>query len=67
MSGVLAFPELQTVTGYQRSADVERCLKERGIAYFRARVGVWTTLDLINAAGGISAQTKPEAYSPEII
>jgi hypothetical protein len=54
---VLAFADLQRITGYQRRSDVERTLREQGIQIFRGRTGPWTTLDLINQAGGM----KPNA------
>lgn len=44
---------LKRITGYERSGDVERCLKEQGITIFYGKNGPWTTLDLINAAGGL--------------
>lgn len=51
--GVLTFEDLQHITGYQRRSDVERSLVEQGVRIFRGRSGPWTTLDLINKAGGI--------------
>jgi hypothetical protein len=51
----LDFAALRRLTGYVRQADVERCLKRQGIRYFVGRSGVWTTVDLVNAAGGIAA------------
>lgn len=51
--GVLTFQDLQHVTGYQRRSDVERSLIDQGVRIFRGRCGPWTTIDLINQAGGI--------------
>lgn len=53
--GVITCPELMAITGYQRPADVARCLREQGIHVFNGKAGPWTTLDLINRAGGIEA------------
>lgn len=50
---VLKFDDLKELTGYERAGDVERILKESGIRYFPSRKGCWTTLALVNAAGGI--------------
>ena len=50
---VLSTDALKDITGYERAGDVERCLKKQGIRIFYGRNGPWTTLDLINAAGGI--------------
>lgn len=52
-SEIITAEDLQQVTGYTRVADVERCLQKNNIRYFHSRRGVWTTLSLINAAGGI--------------
>jgi hypothetical protein len=61
---VLDYPTLQAVTGYQRQADVERCLAKAGIRFFYARSGVWTTLDLVNAAGGLKQAGNSDTYQP---
>lgn len=50
---VITFEDLKIVTGYERAGDVEKCLQRDGIRYFTNRKGVWTTLALVNAAGGI--------------
>lgn len=60
--------ELMAITGYQRPADVARCLREQGIHVFNGKTGPWTTLDLINRAGGIEAgKTTDDAVNPEDI
>ncbi|MBD9653544.1 hypothetical protein IB239_01800 [Pseudomonas sp. PDM12] len=65
-SNVLTFQDLQRITGYGRRADVERTLKEQGIRLFRGRSGPWTTVDLVNLAGGIGQPTK-EQYGVDIL
>lgn len=50
---VLSFEDLQKLTQYERPGDVERVLEKSGIRYFPSRRGCWTTLALVNAAGGI--------------
>ena len=44
---------LKELTGYERSGDLERYLRDQGIRYFPGRRGPWTTVDLLNAAGGL--------------
>ena len=63
-AAVLDFATLQAITGYQSAAAVERCLSKAGIRFFYARTGVWTTLDLVNAAGGLKPASANDAYSP---
>lgn len=50
---VLNFEDLQELTQYERAGDVERALQKSGIRYFPSKKGCWTTLALVNAAGGI--------------
>jgi hypothetical protein len=52
-SNVLTITELIEITGYDRGGDVKKCLESQGIRTFRGKNGVWTTLSLVNAAGGI--------------
>lgn len=65
-SDVLSFEDLQRITGYQRRSDVERTLLEQGIRMFRGRTGPWTTIDLINRAGGVGPG-RPERYDADIL
>lgn len=62
---VLDAETLKQLTGYNRASDVERCLRSQGVRYFRGRNGPWTTLDLLNAAGGL-LQYRP-AESVDIL
>ena len=64
--GVLTFDDLKRITGYARRADVERTLHEQGIRLFRGRTGPWTTVELVNQAGGLKAGHQ-EQYSVEIL
>lgn len=65
---ILTCEDLREITGYQRSADIERCLVEQGIKVFRGRLGPWTTIDLINYAGGLRTNIdNDDEYSPDII
>lgn len=65
-STVLNFEDLQRITGYQRRSDVERTLIDQGIVMFRGRTGPWTTIDLINRAGGAGPE-RPEGYGADIL
>ena len=66
-SSIVTCDELRVITGYSRPADISRTLREQGIKVFAGRNGPWTTLDLINSAGGIHAAANNEAYSPTIL
>lgn len=65
-SSVLTFEDLKRITGYARRADVEKSLHEQGIRIFRGRAGPWTTVELINQAGGLRPVTQ-ELYGVEIL
>lgn len=64
--GVLTFQDLQQITGYQRRSDVERTLIDQGVRIFRGRSGPWTTIDLINRAGGIKPDSD-DRYGADIL
>lgn len=64
--GVLTFQDLQQITGYQRRSDVERTLIDQGVRIFRGRSGPWTTIDLINRAGGIKPESD-DRYGADIL
>jgi hypothetical protein len=63
---VLEFKELQRITGYTRRADVERTLRGQGIRIFLGRNGPWTTVDLVNQAGGLKPMDE-DKYGAEIV
>lgn len=64
---ILDFDTLKAVLNCERQADVERYLNKAGIRFFFARGGVWTTLDLVNAAGGIKSASNSDKYTPSDI
>lgn len=66
ISSVLTFDDLKRITGYIRRADVERTLREQGIRLFRGRNGPWTTVELVNQAGGLRPMSD-EHYDADIL
>lgn len=65
---VLNCEDLLRLTGFQRVADMQRCLDEQGVRYFKGRGGeLWTTVDLLNAAGGIAQRgaSNESRFRPE--
>jgi len=65
---VLEFADLKRISGYNRRADVERWAKDNGIAVKPCRGGVWTTLEAVNIALGVSAANDGGApYDPDVI
>ena len=66
IGNLIEFSDLQRLTGYNRLADVERCLSAAGIRYFPGRGGIWTTMALVNQAGGLSAPGDADPYSPDL-
>lgn len=62
VNGVLSTADLRAITSYERDADVRRCLESQGIRCFWGKDGVWTTIDLINAAGGLQAAQAETTY-----
>lgn len=66
---VLSCEDLADITGYRQPSAIERCLVEQGIQVFRGKLGPWTTIDLVNQAGGLRRTTadNDDTYSPDII
>jgi len=64
--GLVSFETLRTLTGYERRSDIERSLQSQGIRFFHGRYGLWTTLTLINYAGG-AGNGNAELYDAEIL
>ena len=62
---VLTFQDLQRLTGYTRRSGVEGALRKQGIRWFWGRSGPWTTIEMVNQAGGHSPAT--EKYDSEIL
>ncbi|UYF99368.1 hypothetical protein [Halomonas sp. GD1P12] len=67
LQNVIDCEEIKAITGYQRPADAARCLREQGVVVFNGRRGPWTTIDLINKAGGIEAATPHELSPSDIL
>lgn len=67
LHGVLTTAQLTETTGYQRPADIERCLREQGVRYFWGKDGPWTTIDLVNAAAGLKASANDGMYQGNIL
>lgn len=67
VNGVLSAADLRAITGYERDGDVRRCLERQGIRFFWGKDGTWTTLDLVNAAGGLkAANAEPATYPTDV-
>ncbi|MGZ8937542.1 MAG: DUF4224 domain-containing protein [Halobacteriota archaeon] len=46
--------QLQKATGYERTSDLEKCLRKNGIPFVRGRSGcIFTTAEAVNQALGI--------------
>lgn len=66
-NGYFTTADLSTMTGYERAADIAKCLKRQGIRYFDGKDGPWTTLELINAAGGLRQQANDGMYEGSLL
>ena len=50
---IVTSEDLREILGAKRQANLEQCLIDNGIQFFHGRDGIWTTIQLINAAKGI--------------
>lgn len=62
LGSIVETRDLLTLTGYQKPGDAARCLRKQGIKFFEGKDGPWTTLALINAAGGLGELAPQSAY-----
>ena len=65
---ILEFTDLQQISGYTRRADVEQWAEKAGVPVKPCRGGVWTTLDALNRALGLSSANEDAGhYGPEVV
>lgn len=64
---ILECADLLAITGYERPGDAARCLRRQGVRVFEGKDGIWTTVELVNAAGGIVPASANDAYSPDMV
>jgi len=65
---IVPFEELQRRSGLRQAAAVERWARAEGIRYFHGREGIWTTLEALNAALGVTAANDaPAPLSPDLV
>lgn len=60
LSGIVTTEELKAATGYERPGDIEKCLRKNGVRFLYGKAGIYTTIDALNAAMGIT-KDKPTA------
>ena len=66
--GLLSTEELLGTTGYDRVGDLRRSLDDQRIPYFLGKGGApWTTIDLVNAAKGLTRDAPPAPLGAEIL
>lgn len=54
MSTIVTPAELKAATGYERASDIEKCLRKNGVRFLYGKTGIYTTIDALNAAMGIT-------------
>lgn len=69
MGALVKQKELLEVTGYKNGGKpLEDVLSEQGIRFFYGKGGqIWTTTDLINAAGGLAQVQSDNLKAEDIV
>lgn len=68
MSVIVSCEQLREITGYKGTIAIAKCLRKQNIPFFYSKNGPWTTIDLINKAGGLKPQkSDAETYNPDNI
>lgn len=66
--GTLSTSDLLELTDYDSVGALRRSLDEQGVAYFLGKGGKpWTTIDLVNAAKGLTRDAPPQPLGAEIL
>jgi hypothetical protein len=56
---IVSFEDLKAATGCTRLGDLEDCLRKNGVRFLYGKKGIYTTVDALNAAMGLSS-AKPD-------
>ncbi len=64
---ILDSPTLLKLMNCKREGDCKKALEAQGVHVFHGREGIWTTIQLVNAAGMnkmglLKEETEPEHY-----
>lgn len=59
MSAIVTHEQLKIATGYDRISEIEKCLRQNNVRYLSGKKGIFTTVDALNAAMGLSNQAPP--------
>lgn len=62
---IVEFEDLQQLSKQQQLAAVERWATANGVPFKRCRGGIWTTVEALNAALGVTAPVNDDAYRPD--
>ncbi len=67
MSNIIGAEQLHSITGINQDRALERYLEQSNIRYFPSKNGPWTTIGLIEAAGGLVPITAANSDSADEI
>lgn len=67
MSTIVTPEDLKAATGYDRPSDIEKCLRKNGVRFLYGKTGVYTTIDALNAAMGITKEKNDIPENIEIL
>lgn len=67
LESILTTADLLAITGYDRPGDAARKLRAQGVHIFEGKDRIFTTVDLLNAAGGVlpAVTAEPVHYRAE--
>ena len=66
-NSIIPFSQLQQVTGLIQKKAIKRHLTENGIRFFETNHSIYTTVELMNAAGGLVFNPNPVKERKEFI
>ena len=66
-NSIIAFEQLQKITGFEQKAAIKRHLTASGVRFFETPRSLYTTVELMNAAGGLVFNPNPVKERKEFI
>jgi|TARA_R110000772_G_scaffold13998_2_gene40791 hypothetical protein len=59
-NSIVTFEQLQEMTGFNQKGAIKRHLMTSGVSFFETPRSLYTTVELLNSAGGLVQNINPE-------
>ena len=66
-NSIIAFEQLQKITGFEQKGAIKRHLTASGVRFFETPRSIYTTIELLNSAGGLVQNIDKDEESEIIL